>query len=97
MATYVTLWQFTQQGAAAIQDSPERIDRLETQFDELGGELREFYMLFGQYDTLTISEFPDDETAAQAVLGVTKQGNVSAETSRAFSRDDTRAIIDGLE
>ncbi|OVE83222.1 GYD domain-containing protein [Natronolimnobius baerhuensis] len=97
MSTYITLWEFTEQGAATIRDSPDRIDDITEHFEEMGGELREFYMLLGQYDTITISEFPDDETAAQAVLSVTEQGNVTAETSTAFSREETRAIIDGLE
>lgn len=50
----------------------------------------------GRYDTITISEFPDDETAVQAVLAVTEQGNVSSETLKAFSRDATRDLIEGL-
>jgi uncharacterized protein with GYD domain len=50
----------------------------------------------GQYDTITISEFPDDETAARAVLAVTEQGNVSSETFRAFSREESRDLLQGL-
>ncbi|MEY7848285.1 GYD domain-containing protein [Natrarchaeobius sp. A-rgal3] len=96
MSTYVTLWQFTQHGAQAIRESPDRIDRLEELFDEMGGELLEFHMLMGQYDTITISEFPDDETASQAVLAVTEEGNVSSETLKAFSREETRELIDGI-
>ncbi|WP_243637878.1 GYD domain-containing protein [Natrarchaeobius oligotrophus] len=92
----MTLWQYTQQGAQTIRESPERINRIEERFAEVGGELREFYMLMGRYDTITISEFPDDETAAQAILSVTEDGNVSSETSKAFSRESTRALLDGL-
>ncbi|WP_306059399.1 GYD domain-containing protein [Natronococcus wangiae] len=93
MPTYVTLWQLTQQGAQTVRESPERVDRIEDMFAEMGGELREFYMLMGRYDTITISEFPDDETAAQAILAVTEQGNVSSETLKAFSREATRELI----
>ncbi|ELY97608.1 GYD family protein [Natrialba chahannaoensis JCM 10990] len=96
MPPYITLWQFTEQGAASIRDSPDRIDRIEEQFEDLGGELKSFYMLMGQYDTITISEFPDDETAAQAVLSVTEAGNVSSETLRAFDRDATREVLESM-
>ncbi|EMA41857.1 GYD domain-containing protein [Halobiforma nitratireducens] len=96
MPTYVTLWEFTQQGAQAIKESPARVDHIEEQFAEMEGELREFYMLMGQYDTITISEFPDDETAAQAVLAVTEDGNVSSETFKAFSREEARTLIEDL-
>jgi uncharacterized protein with GYD domain len=96
MPTYVTLWQFTQQGAQGIRDSPERVDGVEELFEDMGGELKEFYMLMGEYDTITLSEFPDDETAAQAVLAVTEQGNVTAETLRAFSREESRDLLAGL-
>ncbi|MFP8954304.1 GYD domain-containing protein [Natrialbaceae archaeon A-arb3/5] len=96
MPTYVTLWQYTQDGIENVRESPDRIDALEDQFDEMGGELREFYMLMGQYDTITISEFPDEETATQAILAIAEQGNVSSETFRAFSREATRELIEGL-
>ncbi|RQG95803.1 GYD domain-containing protein [Natrarchaeobius chitinivorans] len=96
MPTYVTLWQYTQRGAQTIRESPKRIDRIEDQFAEMGGELREFHMLMGRYDTITISEFPDDETATQAILSVTEEGNVSSETLKAFSREATRDLIEGI-
>lgn len=96
MSPYITLWNFTQQGVENVRENPERIDRIEELFAELGGELLAYYMLLGRYDTITISEFPDDETAAQAILAVGEQGNVSSETMKAFSRAASRDLIDGL-
>lgn len=96
MPPYITLWKFTQQGISNVRESPERIDAIEDMFEEMGGELQDFFMLMGQYDTITISEFPDDETAAQAILAVTEQGNVTSETLKAFSREEARYLIDDL-
>ena len=96
MPSYITLWEYTQQGVENVRESPDRIDTIEELFEEMGGELQEFYMLMGQYDTITISEFPDDETAAQAILAVTEQGYVTSETLKAFSREATWELIDGL-
>ncbi|MDJ1434245.1 GYD domain-containing protein [Halostagnicola sp. A-GB9-2] len=96
MPSYITLWEYTHQGVENIRESPDRIDEIEEMFEEMGGELQDFHMLMGQYDTITISEFPDGETAAQAILAVTEQGNVTSETLKAFSREATRELIDGL-
>ncbi|WP_049920786.1 GYD domain-containing protein [Halopiger djelfimassiliensis] len=85
-----------QQGAQTVKESPDRVDRIAEQFEEMGDELRECYLLLGRFDTITISGFPDDETAAQAILAVTEQGNVSSETVKAFSREAMRDLIAGL-
>ncbi|PLK20739.1 GYD domain-containing protein [Natronobacterium gregoryi] len=78
------------------EDSPDRVDQLEETFEEMGGELHDFFMLMGQYDTITIGDFPDDEAAAKAILAVTEQGNVSSETIKAFSRETTRELLEDL-
>lgn len=96
MPFYITLWKYTRQGVENVRESPARIDQIEDMFEEMGGQLHEFYMLMGRYDTITISEFPDDDAAAQAVLAVAEQGNVSSETLKAFTREETRDLIDGL-
>lgn len=84
MPSYITLWKYTQQGVATVSETPARIDTIEEMFEDVGGELQDFFMLMGQYDTITISAFPDDQTAAQAILAVTEQGNVTSETLKAF-------------
>ena len=96
MPSYITLWKYTQQGVANVRESPSRIDTIEEMFENMGGELQDFFMLMGQYDTITISEFPDDETAAQAILAVTEQGNVTSETLKAFSREEASELLEGL-
>ncbi len=65
MPNDVTFWEFTAQGVQAVRDSPEHVDRIEELFDEMGGQLEECYVLMGRYDTITISEFLDEKTAAR--------------------------------
>lgn len=96
MPTYISLVEYTQQGIANIEDSPARLDDAKELAASLGGELTDFYLTFGQYDIVTVSEFPDDKTAAQFTLAVASEGAVSTETLKAFPEDDYREVIDGI-
>jgi uncharacterized protein with GYD domain len=58
-----------------------------------GGKLIGFYLTMGQYDLVTIAEFPDDETVARAGLAGGSQGSVRSETLRAFTEEEYRKII----
>ncbi len=94
MPTYITLWNFTPEGAKTVRDSPSNLDRVADRFQELGGELREYYLLMGQYDSVSICDFPDDQTAAQAVLSVLEEGNATAETLRGFTGEEFAEMVD---
>ena len=47
----------------------------------------------GRYDIVTISEAPDDATAAKVALTVDSAGNVTTETLRVFNEDEYREIF----
>lgn len=96
MPTYISLIEWTQDGIENVEDSPARLDDAKGLAESLGGELIGFYLTFGQYDIVTVAEFPDDETYAQFALRVASGGSVSTETLKAFPEDDYREIIDGL-
>jgi uncharacterized protein with GYD domain len=57
------------------------------------GKVREHLYTLGEYDILTMAEFPDDETAAAAVLTLASLGNVRVKTLRAFTDGETAAIM----
>ena len=57
------------------------------------GKLREHLYTLGEYDIITVADFPDDATAAAAVLTLASLGNVRAKTMRAFTDEETAAII----
>ena len=93
MPTYLTLFRYTPQGIAHIKDSPARVEAAKQTFHALGAEVKAFYLVMGQYDTVFISEAPDDETMAKATLAVAAQGNVTTETLRAFTEEEFRTIV----
>jgi uncharacterized protein with GYD domain len=96
MATYVSLISYTQQGMQNIKESPARLDAAKKAFKSMGAELKQWYLLIGEYDALIISEAPDDETVAKLLLMISALGNVRTKTLRAFTEDEYRKIIAGL-
>jgi uncharacterized protein with GYD domain len=90
------LHHYTQKGIENIKQSPARLDAAREAFKEMGAELKQFYLVAGQYDIVTISEAPDDETIAKCALAVGSKGNVTTETLRAFTEDEYRKIIAAL-
>ncbi len=96
MATYIILHRYTQKGIEKIKESPARLDAAKKAFKALGAELKQFYLVVGQYDIVIISEAPDDETIAKCALDSASKGNVTTETLRAFTEDEYRKIIAAL-
>ena len=96
MPTYISLVRWTQKGIENIKESPSRLDAAKKTFQAAGGELKEFYLVTGQYDMVVVAKFPDDETLAKAVLVTGALGNVRTESLRAFTEDEYRKIIADL-
>jgi uncharacterized protein with GYD domain len=96
MATFIMLQRFTQKGIENIKQSPARLDAVRKAFKAMGAELKQSYLVAGQYDLITISEAPDAETMAKCALDLASKGNVSTETLRAFTEDEYRKIIGAL-
>ena len=96
MPVYINLINYTDQGLRNIKKSANRADGARQMAEELGGEVRQFYLSMGNYDILTITEFPDDATAATFVLRIGALGNVKATTLKAFQEDAFRMIVDAV-
>ena len=93
MPTYVTLLKWTDQGIRNIKESPQRLDAARQTMREAGGNLRDFYMVMGEYDLVVVGEAPDDETYARILLSIASKGSVSTTTLKAFSEEEYRRII----
>jgi uncharacterized protein with GYD domain len=97
MATYITLGTYTEHGAKNMKDSPARLEAAKEVTESFGGEYREFFLTFGQYDFVYVADFPDDEAAAKAMLTVAGAGAVQTETLKAFTEPEYREVIAGLD
>ena len=97
MPTYITLSNLTDQGIRNMKDLSRRLQNAEQTFEQMGAQLREVYMVMGQYDYIVIAEAPDDETMARVSLTIAGQGNVRTQTFRAFDRSDMLGLVEGLQ
>ena len=96
MPTYISLVKYTQKGVENVKESPQRLDAAKKAFQGMGAELKEFYLVMGQYDIILVTEAPDDETVAKIALTLGSLGNVRTESFRAFKEDEYREIVASL-
>jgi len=93
MPTYISLLNYTQQGAANIKESPARLDAARKAGQPMGVQVKEWYLVMGQYDAIVVSEAPNDEAVAKFLIATAALGNVRTQTFRAFTEDEFRALI----
>ncbi len=96
MPTYITLLRYTQQGIEKMKDSPTRLEAARQSVRQMGGEIKAFYLVMGQYDAVVVSELPDDETATKFALATAARGFVRTETLRAYAEPEYRKIVAAL-
>jgi uncharacterized protein with GYD domain len=96
MPTYISLCRWTQQGAQTVKESPARLDAAKQGFAKNGAKILNFYLVNGAHDMVIISEAPSDEVMAKVMLSAISQGKITTQTSRAFTEDEYRALIQSL-
>ncbi|MFC4314259.1 GYD domain-containing protein [Steroidobacter flavus] len=96
MATYISLLRYTQQGMEKIKESPARLDAARKAFEQLGANLKAFYLVTGRYDAVVIAEAADATAIAKASLALGARGNVRTEMLLAFTEEEFRKIVGGL-
>lgn len=92
MATFISLLRFEAGSVGDMKQSPAQLDALKQGFQAMGAEMKEFYVLMGQYDALVLFEAPDAETA-QKVAFATFSGGIRTETMRAFSEEEFKSLV----
>ena len=88
--------KWTSPGLGGLPAWRDRLDDGDRAIEERGGKLIGVYVTLGRFDVVEIFEAPDDETAAQILVAVTRDGNVTTETLRAFTREEAEEIVRGL-
>jgi uncharacterized protein with GYD domain len=88
MATYLSLFNWTEQGIRTVKDSPKRLEATRKALRKLGGELKAFYMLQGHHDGVLIFDVPSEEVLTKFLLTTGTAGNVRTTTLRAFTEDE---------
>ena len=93
MPTFIILANWTEEGVRNIKDSPDRLDAAKQLFKDTGAEIKEFFMVMGQYDMVLVVEAPNGETISKVLLATASGGSVRTETLRAFKEEEYRQVI----
>src|SRR5262249_51197158 len=93
MATFVILFNWTEQGIKSYKDSPKRVDAAQEAWGDLGVQIKDLYWTIGPYDLVGVVEAPDPESLAAGLLRLGALGNVRTTTLRAFDRKEAEAVI----
>ena len=96
MPSYMMLVKYTDQGIRNIKESPNRLEAFKRNLRTTGAELRDYFMVMGQYDAMVVLTAPNDEVVTKLALSVCSLGNVRTETHRIYTEDEYRKIIGGL-
>jgi uncharacterized protein with GYD domain len=96
MKTYILLINYTDQGIRNVKESPARLDAARKAAEAMGGKLKEWYLVMGQYDAVVVAEAPNDEVMSRVNLSIAKLGNVRTQTLSAFTESEYRKLAASL-
>jgi uncharacterized protein with GYD domain len=96
MKTYIILLNYTEQGIKNIKESPSRLDAARKAAEAMGGKLKEWYLVMGQYDAVVVAEAPNDEVISKLLLTIGALGNVRTQTLSALTESEYRKLCASL-
>ncbi len=96
MPAYITLANFTDQGARTIKDSPERFEAFKSLAEGAGVTVKSVHWTTGAYDIVLVTEGPEDAVMALNIK-MAALGNVRTQTLRGFSISEMRKLVTQLK
>ena len=96
MPTYVSLFNWTDQGIRNVRDTIQRYERSQELQDKHGVRLENIYWTVGPYDIVAVAEASDEESITAFLLELSSAGNVRTTTLRAFNQEEMSGIIERL-
>jgi uncharacterized protein with GYD domain len=94
MPTYVSLFNWTDQGIRNVRDTVRRYDRSQELQVKHGVSLEGIYWTVGPYDLVAVAEASDEESMTAFLLELASAGNLRTTTLRAYDRDEMSRIIE---
>ncbi|BCG03684.1 GYD domain-containing protein (plasmid) [Paraburkholderia sp. PGU19] len=96
MATYLSLWNFSDQGIRAVKDTTKRAGTMKEMAQKAGVTVKDIYWTLGTYDGVVLFEAQNEEAVAALGLALGALGNVRTQTVRAFSLDEMNGVLGKL-
>jgi uncharacterized protein with GYD domain len=96
MATYVALFNWTDQGIRNVTQTVNRYEKSTELAERHGVSFEQVYWTVGPYDIVAVFEAPDDESASAFLLELSSAGNLRTTTLRAYEREEMSGILERL-
>jgi uncharacterized protein with GYD domain len=96
MPTYISLFNWTDQGIRNVRETVQRADRSQQLQDKHGVSLQQIYWTVGPYDIVAIAEAADEESITAFLLELASAGNLRTTTLRAYDREEMSGILERL-
>ena len=96
MPAYVTLVNFTEQGARTIKDSPKRFEALRSVAEATGVSIKSVHWTTGAYDMVVVSEGQED-VIMKLALKIAAAGNARTQTLRGFTAAEMGKLVADMQ
>lgn len=93
MVTYISLVNFTDQGARTMKDSTKRAEVAKEAALKFGVHMKEMYWTLGGYDLVVVIDAPDEASYLAFGASLASAGNVRTQSLRAFNKDQMNAAF----
>jgi Uncharacterized conserved protein len=84
---FVVISRLTDQGAETLKDKPERVKVVNKELENYGVKVLEQYVVFGDFDFLSIVEVEDVGKFLKALVDLNSRGSVRTTTYLAIPVD----------
>ena len=92
MPAYVSLVNFTEQGARSIKQSPERYEAFKSAAEAAGVTIKSVHWTTGAFDLVVVTEGPE-EAVMSVLLQTAALGNIRTQTMRGFTAAEMRNFV----
>ena len=96
MPAFITLANFTDQGARTIKDSPDRFEAFKSLAEGAGVTINSVHWTTGAYDIVLVAEGPEDALMTLN-MKMAALGNIRTQTLRGFTIIEMRKLVAGLK
>jgi uncharacterized protein with GYD domain len=92
MPVFISQMKLTEQGKKEIMNAETWIQENYKCVEAMGGKIITHYNIFGEYDYLAISEFPNEEVATRFVMTLSSLGYIQMTNTLALPQDEFAGI-----
>jgi uncharacterized protein with GYD domain len=93
MVTYIGLMNFTDKGLQSVTETTQRAAAAKEVAQRFGVTMKDIYWTAGAYDIVCVLEGKDEQSITAFSLAIAKQGNVRAQSLRAFTAAEMDQVL----